>query len=124
MDVASIVKYHHMGICMRHFDTSKKNEKKTTSHAGTQVMDFRRLCVAKPLPGPMLAYCQLDPYKRTSVKFESQLKMFNSRKCIWKCCLWKSGHFVQGEMINDVLFELSFNEAEVKSESTTNSMGA
>ena len=25
-------------------------------------------------------------------------KTFHSRKCIWKYCLWKGGHFVQGEM--------------------------
>ena len=30
-----------------------------------------RLFGAKPLPEPMLAYCQLDPWEQTSVKFES-----------------------------------------------------
>ena len=32
-----------------------------------------RLFGAKPLPEPMLAYCQLDSWKHISVKFESEL---------------------------------------------------
>ena len=42
-----------------------------------------RLFGAKPLPEPMLTYCQLDP----SMKFESKYKIFHSWKFIWKCCL-------------------------------------
>ena len=33
-----------------------------------------RLFGAKPLPEPMLTYCQLDPWEQTSVKFESKYK--------------------------------------------------
>ena len=57
-----------------------------------------RLFSTKPLPEPMLAFCLLDPYEQTSVKFESKYKNFLSWKCIWKCRLQNGGHFVQGEM--------------------------
>ena len=40
---------------------------------------------AKPLYQPMLAYCQLDPWEQTSVKFSSRFKHFHWTKCIWKC---------------------------------------
>ena len=53
---------------------------------------------AKPLPEPMLTYCQIDPQEWTSMKFKSKHKTFHSWKCIWKCRLWNGGHFVQGEM--------------------------
>ena len=52
----------------------------------------------KPLSEPMLTYIQLDPQKQNSVNFESKYKSYHSRKCIWKCCLRNSSHFVQGEM--------------------------
>ena len=39
-----------------------------------------RLFGAKPLPKPMLCYCQLDPWKQTSLKFESNYKTLNSVK--------------------------------------------
>ena len=54
-----------------------------------------RLFGAKPLSKPMLGYCQLDPWEQTSVKLLLH-KTFNSRKFIWKCCLWNGGHFVRG----------------------------
>ena len=43
-----------------------------------------RLFGAKPLPEPMLAYCQLDSLEQISMKFESWFYHFHSRKCIWK----------------------------------------
>ena len=46
-----------------------------------------RLFGAKPLPKPMLGFCQLDPYDQNSVKFQSKHKTFHSRKCIWKYLL-------------------------------------
>ena len=33
-----------------------------------------RLFGAKPLPEPMLTFCQLDPYEQASMKFESKHK--------------------------------------------------
>ena len=42
---------------------------------------------AKPLPEPMLTYCQLDPLEQTSVNFKSKYEVFHSWKCIWKCRL-------------------------------------
>ena len=57
----------------------------------------------KPLPEPMLPYCQLDPYEQTSVKIELKYKNCNSWKCIWKCCQWNINHFVWGEMIKLII---------------------
>ena len=57
-----------------------------------------RLVSTKPLPEPMLAYCQSGPLKEILVKFESIYKTFNWWKCIWECRLWNVSHFVQGEM--------------------------
>ena len=41
----------------------------------------------------MLADCHSDPWKQTSVKFQSQYKYFHSRKHIWKCGLQNITHF-------------------------------
>ena len=38
----------------------------------------------KPLPEPMLTYCQLNPQKHISVKFYLKCKHFHSRRCICK----------------------------------------
>ena len=54
-----------------------------TGPALVQVMACR-LFGAKPLPEPILAYCQLDSWEQISVKFESEFYNFHSRKCIWK----------------------------------------
>ena len=48
-----------------------------------------RLFDAKPLPEPMLVYCQLDSCEQILVKFESESYHFHSGKCIWNCCLPK-----------------------------------
>ena len=48
-----------------------------------------RLIGAKPLPEPVLAYCHLDSWKHISVKFESEVYHFHSRKHNWKCRLPK-----------------------------------
>ena len=37
-----------------------------------------RLFGTKPLPEPMLTYCQLDPWEQTSVEIESKYKTFHS----------------------------------------------
>ena len=42
-----------------------------TGSALVQVMACR-LLGAKPLPKPMLIYCQLGPWQQTTVKFESK----------------------------------------------------
>ena len=64
-----------------------------TESTWVQVMACR-LFSAKPLPEPILPYCQLDPWKQTPVKFESKYKTFHSWKCTWKCHLGNGGHFV------------------------------
>ena len=42
-----------------------------------------RLFGAKPLSKPMLGYCQLHPYKQTSVNIVTKYKTFYSSKYIW-----------------------------------------
>ena len=53
-----------------------------------QIMDCR-LFDANPLPELMLSYCQFGSWEEISVKFESELYHFHSRKCTWKCRLPK-----------------------------------
>ena len=58
--------------CLRHdinsFLPSAAYMRRWTGSALVQVMACP-LFGAKPLPEPMLIYCQLDPEKQTSVKF-------------------------------------------------------
>ena len=42
---------------------------------------------AKPLPEPVMTYCQLDPWEQSSVKFLLKLRHFHWQNCIWKCWL-------------------------------------
>ena len=65
-----------------------------TGSALVQIMACR-LVGAKPLPGPMLEYCQLDPCEQTSVNFESKYKTFHSCKSIWQYRLRNGDYFVQ-----------------------------
>ena len=57
-----------------------------TGSALVQVMACRLFGV-KPLPEPMLPYCQLGPLEQTSVKFESKDRSFYSINCTWICPL-------------------------------------
>ena len=66
-----------------------------TGSALLQIMACR-LFGAKPLPEPMLAYCQLDSWEQISVKFESEFYRFDSRKCIWTCRLPRWQPFCPG----------------------------
>ena len=50
-------------------------------HQLVHLMACRLFC-AKPLPEPMLAYCQLDSREQISLKVESKLYHIHSRKCI------------------------------------------
>ena len=56
------------------------------------------MTLSKPLHEPMLPYSQLDPHQQISVKFQTKLKYFYSRKCMWKFCLQNRHHFVQALM--------------------------
>ena len=69
--------------------------RKWTESALVQVMACR-LFGAKPLPEPMLPYCQLDYWEQNSVKFEWEFPQFHSRKCIWNCRLPKWRPFCPG----------------------------
>ena len=66
-----------------------------TGSSLVQVMACR-LFGAKPLPEPMLVYCQLDSWEQVSVKLESEFYHFQTTKCIWKCCLPKWQPFCPG----------------------------
>ena len=55
---------------------------------------------AKPLPEPMLAYCQLVCWEQISVKFESEFSHFHSRKCIWNYHLPIYQPFCPGGWVN------------------------
>ena len=68
-----------------------------TGSSLVQVMSCR-LFGAKPLPEPMMAYCQPDSWEQISVKFKSEFCHFHSRKCIWKYRLPNWRPFFQGEM--------------------------
>ena len=43
----------------------------------------------KPLPEPMLSYCQLDSWEQISLNLKLEFYNFHSRKCIWNCRLPK-----------------------------------
>ena len=66
-----------------------------TGSSLVQVMACR-LFGAKPLPEPMLTYCELDSWEHISVKFESEFYHFHSGKCSWKCRLSKCRPFCAG----------------------------
>ena len=58
-----------------------------------------RLFGAKPLPEPMLVYCQLDSWEQISVKFESDsIILFIQENAFEMVVCQNGGHFVQGEM--------------------------
>ena len=42
---------------------------------------------AKPLPEPMLTFCQSEFLEQMLLKFQLKCKNFLSRTCIWNCCL-------------------------------------
>ena len=58
---------------------------------GSALVQVMACCLfgTKPLPEPMLTYCQLDCWEQISVKLESKFYHFHSRKCIWNCRLPK-----------------------------------
>ena len=64
-----------------------------TGSSLVQVMAWHRTG-AKPLPGPMMTYRQLDLWEQISIKFLSKYTIFHWRKCIWKCRLWNACHLV------------------------------
>ena len=55
-----------------------------------------RLFGTKPLPEPMLAYCQLYSWEQISMKFESEFCNLHWRKCIWNYRLLKWRPFCPG----------------------------
>ena len=60
-----------------------------------QIMACRQFST-KPLPEPMLPYCQLNSWEQISVKFELKFYHSHSIKCILKCRLPKWRPFCSG----------------------------
>ena len=56
-----------------------------------------RLFGAKPLPEPILTYCQ-SPYEQTSVKFESGFYDFIHENAFENVVFQNGSYFVQGMM--------------------------
>ena len=50
---------------------------------------------AKPLPKPMVTFCQMDHQEHILMKFQLRFTAFLPGKCIWKCLLQNAGHFAQ-----------------------------
>ena len=46
----------------------------------------------------MLINCKLNPWEQHSISFQTETRYSLSRKCIWRCRLWSSGHFAQASM--------------------------
>ena len=63
-----------------------------------------RLFGSKPLFGPTLVYFQLDLEIYISMKFYLNIKIFHSRKFIWKCRLQNVGHFFSRPKCINYLF--------------------
>ena len=66
---------------------------------GSALVQVMACCLfgTKPLPEPMLVYCQLYSWEQISVKFKSEFYHFHSRKCIWNCHLPNWQPFCPGE---------------------------
>ena len=69
-----------------------------------------RLFGAKPLPEPMLTFCQLDPLEQTSVKFESKYEIFRCWNCIWKRSSVKWQPFCLGENDLNIVFSICMSQ--------------
>ena len=65
---------------------------------GSSLVQVMACCLfgGKPLPEPMLVYCQLNSSKQVSVIFEFEFYHFHTRKYIWKCRLPKWWPFCPG----------------------------
>ena len=68
-----------------------------TRSALVQVMTWCRRGT-KPLPEPMLDYCQLDFWEQISVKFETEFYHFHSKNAFEIVACQNGSHFLQGEM--------------------------
>ena len=53
-----------------------------------------RLLRAKPLPEPIMILCRSEPVEYISIRFSFIFNHFQSKKCIWKCCLKNLRYFV------------------------------
>ena len=71
-----------------------------------QIMSCR-LFGDKPLPKPVLGYCQLDYCEYISVKFWLKYNNFHSGKVIWNCRLQNWGPFCFGLSVFIKLMEVS-----------------
>ena len=61
---------------------------------------------AKPLPEPMLTYCQMDPKEQTSEKFESKYKTFPSWKPFEDVVCEMADILSRGRWVNNIFLVL------------------
>ena len=78
--------------------TSTPSAKYMHQLSGSSLVQVMACCLSstKPLPEPLLPYCELDSWEQISVKFASEFYDFHSRKCNWKCLLSKWRPFYSG----------------------------
>ena len=67
---------------------------------GSSLFQVMACCLfgAKPLPEPMLAYCQFNSWEQISVIFESDFYDYHLRNAFEDAVCQIGSHFVQGEM--------------------------
>ena len=101
MAAGALIPNRHQAISNRHV---KSYMWMSFTHRGrvtpslVQVIECCLLVGAKPLPEPLLTYCEWDPREQTWVKLESKYIKFRLTKCIWKNRLQNVGHFVHALM--------------------------
>ena len=61
----------------------------------------------KPLPEPMLAYCQLDSWEQISVTFKSEFIIFIRENAFEIVVCQNGSHFVQGEMPKPMITQVT-----------------
>ena len=54
----------------------------------------------------MLAYCYLNLWEQTTMKFESNHNKVIGQKCIWKCRLLDAGHFLDPNVLTQIVHTL------------------
>ena len=70
-----------------HLNSYRPNASYIRQRSGTALVQVMACRLIGLLSASMLAYCQLNSWEKISVKLESELYHFQSRKFIWKCRL-------------------------------------
>ena len=99
---------HYLSQWLLAFNSSPSNAACVCQWPGAVLVQVMACCLfgAKPLPEPMLAYCQLDSWEQIAVKIEWEFYHFHSRKFIRNCRLPKWRPFCPG---GDELIQYPFH---------------